>query len=247
MERESTTIWVIVPCYDEATRLPQAEFRRFAAVNRGVRFLFVDDGSTDGTAAVVTALAEEIGGRALILHANSGKAEAVRQGVLALRDEPDCELVGYWDADLATPLDEVPRLAAILREHGLSLVMGSRWMHLGENSIRRHWQRHAMGRVFAFSVACLLDSPVYDTQCGAKLFTMEVAAELFKKPFLTRWFFDVELLRRLQCRRKSRDLADAVWEVPLRVWHDIDKSKVNLLRALADFLTLIVRWRSITS
>ena len=245
MEQDSKTIWLIVPCYDEATRLPREDFRRFAAANRGVHFLFVDDGSSDGTAKVVTDLAAEIGGKALLLPRNSGKAEAVRQGVFALCDERDCELVGYWDADLATPLAEVPRLAEVLREHGLSLVMGSRWMHLGENSIRRHWQRHAMGRVFAFSVARLLDSPVYDTQCGAKLFTAVIAVELFRKPFLTRWFFDVEFLRRLQVLRHSRDLADAVWEVPLRVWHDIERSKVNLLRAFADFLTLIFKWRSI--
>jgi len=247
MERGSTTIWVIVPCYDEATRLPREEFRRFAAENRGVRFLFVDDGSADGTAQVVAALADEIGGKALILPRNSGKAEAVRQGVLALRGERDCELIGFWDADLATPLDEVPRLAEVLREHDLSMVMGSRWMHLGENRILRRWQRHALGRVFAFSVARLLDSPVYDTQCGAKLFTAEIAAKLFEKPFLTRWFFDVELLRRLQCLRNSRDLAGAAWEVPLRVWRDVERSKVGMLRALADFLTLIVKWRSISA
>ena len=124
--------------------------------------------------------------------------------------------------------------------------MGSRWMHLGENRIRRRWSRHALGRIFAFSVARLLDSPVYDTQCGAKIFTAAIAAKLFEKPFLTRWFFDVELLRRLQCLRNSRDLADAVREVPLRCWCDVEKSKVSMLRALADFLALIVRWRSIS-
>ena len=247
MEQESKTTWLIVPCYDEADRLPAGEFRRFAAATPGISFLFVDDGSTDETAKVVSALAAEIGGKALILPRNSGKAEAVRQGVFALRDEPDCDLIGFWDADLATPLDEVPRLAGILREHDLSMVMGSRWMHLGENDIRRRWSRHASGRIFAFSVAWLLDSPVYDTQCGAKLFTAAIAAELFEKPFLTRWFFDVELLRRLQVLRHSRDLAAAVWEVPLRCWRDVERSKVNMLRALADFLTLIVKWRSISS
>lgn len=245
MENKDATIWVIVPCYNEAVRLPDGAFRRFAAENPGIRFLFVDDGSTDGTAQVVSDLAAKIGGRALVLSCNSGKAEAVRQGVLALRDEPDCDAIGFWDADLATPLDEVPRLAEILREHELSMVMGSRWMHLGENNIRRRWTRHALGRIFAFSVAWMLDSPVYDTQCGAKLFTAASAAKLFGKPFLTRWFFDVELLRRLQCLRGSRDLAGAVWEVPLRCWRDIEKSKVSMLRALADFLSLIFRWRSI--
>ena len=247
MERESKTIWVIVPCYNEAARLPTEEFRRFAAAERGVRFLFVDDGSADGTAKVVSALAAEIGGRTLILPRNSGKGEAVRQGFLALRDEPGCDLIGFWDADLATPLDEVPRLAATLYEHDLAMVMGSRWMHLGENRIRRRWSRHAPGRIFAFSVAWLLDSPVYDTQCGAKLFTAAIAAKLFVKPFLTRWFFDVELLRRLQCLRNSRDLAGVAWEVPLRCWRDVEKSKVNMFRAFADFLTLIFRWRGIGS
>ena len=88
MEHESKTIWLIVPCYNEATRLPREEFRRFAAAERGVRFLFVDDGSTDGTAQLVTDLAAEIGGTALILPANSGKAEAVagRANVLIFPD-----------------------------------------------------------------------------------------------------------------------------------------------------------------
>lgn len=246
MERKGAMIWLIVPCYNEETRLPREDFLRFAEANPDVRFLFVDDGSTDGTAEAISKLAEKIGGRALVLKRNSGKAEAVRQGVLALRGERDCGLIGFWDADLATPLEAIPELAALLRENSLLMVMGSRWMHLGENRIRRRWTRHALGRIFAFCVAWMLDSPVYDTQCGAKLFAADIAGKLFGKPFLTRWFFDVELLRRLQCLRGKRDLSDAVWEVPLRVWCDVDKSKVNMLRALKDFLTLILKWRSIT-
>jgi len=245
-ETPSTVVWIVIPCYNEETRLPREEFLRFAAeANGAVRFLWVDDGSSDGTAAVLEELAAQTGGKALRLPKNHGKAEAVRRGILSLRAEPECRAVGFWDADLAAPLEFILPMASILCDRHLAAVIGSRWSHLGECRIKRRWQRHVIGRIFAFSVAQLLDSPVYDTQCGAKLFAPETAEKLFARPFVTRWFFDVELLRRLQVLKGTCDLSHLVWEVPLRDWHDVPTSKVNMLRAFGDFILLLTHWRKI--
>ena len=246
MNGASATIWIVVPCCNEAARMPRDEFLRYAAeAERPVRFLWVDDGSSDGTAAVLADLAARTGGRMIRLPGNCGKAEAVRQGILLLQGEPESTIVGFWDADLATPLETILPMAEVLQNRKLAMVMGSRWCHLGESVIRRRWSRHFIGRIFAFCVAQLLDSPVYDTQCGAKLFTLPVAGKLFARPFVTRWFFDVEILRRLQMLTGTRDLSRQVWEIPLPRWCDVPKSKVNMLRAFWDFLLLLCRWRKL--
>ena len=236
-------IWVVVPCYNEAKRLSVGKFLDFSGRTPQVRFLWVDDGSADETAAVISDLADKTGGRTLVLPKNVGKAEAVRQGILSFGEEPDCDAVGFWDADLSTPPDAIMPFFAVMRENGLSMVMGSRWRHLGNNLIERRWYRHAIGRIFAASVAMLLRSPVYDTQCGAKLFRPQIAARLFRRPFATRWFFDVELLKRLKRLRGIDDLSSAVWEIPLRNWCEIGRSKVNMLVAAWDFLVLLLSWR----
>lgn len=243
MADASGNIWIVVPCYNEACRLPKDAFSSFAAKNPQVHFLWVDDGSTDGTKILISDLAVRTGGKTLVLKKNSGKAEAVRQGILSLRDEPCCTAIGFWDADLATPLEEILNFYDILQKNHLSAVMGSRWQHLGDNLIRRKWYRHAMGRIFAFCVACLLGAPVYDTQCGAKLITAQLARELFAKPFATKWFFDVEMLKRLKRITGDDGLASTAWEVPLQTWCDTEKSKVNMIRAAMDFAILLFTWR----
>ena len=246
MNENTAPVWIVVPCYNEETRLPREEFLRCSAESGGaIRFLWVDDGSTDGTAAVLEELAAQTGGRVLRLPENCGKAEAVRRGLLSLDAASTCRAAGFWDADLSTPLEFILPMASILCDGGLTVVMGSRWCHLGECRIERRWSRHLIGRVFAFSVAQLLDSPVYDTQCGAKLFAPGIVEKLFARPFTTRWFFDVELLRRLQILKNERDLSASVREVPLRRWCDVPKSKVSMLRAFWDFVLLLTCWRRI--
>ncbi len=103
---------VVVPCFNEANRIDTRQFQEFAAGCQSIRFLFVNDGSTDGTLGVLERLHAVAQDRFRFVHLsrNSGKAEAVRHGMLtALRERP--QYVGFWDADLATPLDEIPRFA----------------------------------------------------------------------------------------------------------------------------------------
>jgi dolichyl-phosphate beta-glucosyltransferase len=231
---------IVVPCYNEAKRLKAEAFVNFARGWEG-RFLFVNDGSKDETGALLTALAARLPKSlsAMSLAQNSGKAEAVRQGFRHAFHE-GADAVGFWDADLATPLDVIPRFEAILADQAaLDIVMGARVRLLG-GAVERNPSRHYLGRGFATVVSWLLDAHVYDTQCGAKLFrATPLVRELFARPFLSRWVFDVELLARYLDARAAlgQDGRDGIREVPLEVWRDVAGSKVrsqDFLRAGVD-------------
>ena len=223
---------IIVPCYNEARRLDARAFQDYIEQGHSERFLFVDDGSTDGTAAILQELRDVAPQQFdfISLTKNSGKAEAVRQGVLkALDDGPD--FVGYWDADLATPLDAIPEFCELLaREDGLQMVLGSRVKLMGR-IIERRILRHYLGRVFATLASMALRLPVYDTQCGAKLFRVSPEIRsLFESPFRGNWVFDIELIARfLRARRIAGGPPpeEAIYEKPLYEWRDVAGSKVK--------------------
>jgi dolichyl-phosphate beta-glucosyltransferase len=238
MDRHTT---IVVPCYNEAARFPAESFLRFADNAQWVRFVFVNDGSTDQTARVLERMAADAPDRfeRIDQDRNRGKAEAVRTGILhAIRRGG--RYVGYWDADLATPLEEIPRFVEALETHcDREVCFGARVQLLGR-TIRRRPYRHYVGRVFATAAAMGLGLQVYDTQCGAKLFRVsDDLAVLFAEPFLGRWTFDIELiarLARLRAGMRGRGPEDVIYELPLDTWHDIDGSHVNL----ADFVKALI-------
>jgi glycosyltransferase involved in cell wall biosynthesis len=232
----------VVPCYNEAARLDVTRFQEFAVATADVGLLFVDDGSTDGTAKLLGELVRQIPNRirAIRLGANQGKAGAVRAGVLvALAGDPT--FVGYWDADLATPLSAVTRFVAALDARpDLIGAIGARVKLLG-TVIDRSAVRHYLGRVFATAASLILQLAVYDTQCGAKLFRAgPLVRAAFGAPFRSRWAFDVELLARLHegaLRSGPRPAGDMVIELALDEWRDVGGSKLAphaMLRAALD-------------
>ncbi len=240
----------VVPCFDEAHRLRPEPFAALLA-EPGLEVIAVDDGSRDGTRAILEAIAAAHPGRmrVLALPDNGGKAEAVRAGMRQALAR-GAAIVGYADADFATPPEELARLYQVLGRTGVEVVLGSRWLRLGAD-IRRSELRHYAGRIFATVSASTVGAPVYDTQCGAKLFRASAALEAaLAEPFASRWAFDVELLARLFGRLGGRGAptitpAD-VLEVPLDRWHDIAGSKLHLpgmARAFADVLVLWARAR----
>jgi dolichyl-phosphate beta-glucosyltransferase len=237
---------VVIPCYNEADRLDVAAFEDFARTRSNARLLFVDDGSTDATAAVLARLADAHPRRLLVrgLPHNRGKAEAVRQGLLeAFAYGPT--YVGYWDADLATPLPAIAALRSVLEQKpDRHVVMGSRVALLGRR-IERSAVRHYLGRVFATAASLVLRLPVYDTQCGAKMFRVSAAVRaVFAEPFLSRWIFDVEILARLPAQFGA---ADVVYEQPLDRWVDVAGSKLrprHFLLAAGDLLRIWRRYGS---
>jgi dolichyl-phosphate beta-glucosyltransferase len=239
---------VVVPCFNEADRLRGEQFREYVADNEGVGFLFVNDGSRDQTGPILERLCEgQPFLRCLDLPCNQGKAEAVRQGVRIAWDWCG-RYVGYWDADLATPLEQIGRFVAQLEGNPKTdIVMGARVQMLGR-SIQRRQLRHYLGRVFATMSSVVLGLPVYDTQCGAKLFRKcERIGSIFDEPFSSRWIFDVEILLRYLARVEldsdeiSAGLISQIYELPLDQWHDIEGSKVkptDFLKALYELLLL---------
>lgn len=222
---------IIVPCYNEAERLDPTAFLTTAAEDPGLHFIFVDDGSTDGTAELLLSLESANPDRISFvgLEKNRGKAEAVRQGFLEAL-ETDFINIGYWDADLATPLHVINKFCRILDGSDTIIVIGSRVRLLGRK-IERLTARHYLGRIFATFSSLILKIHVYDTQCGAKIFKRTTTLKLaFKEPFRVKWIFDVELLARLLLIERAKGSANAgeSWvEYPLEEWTDVKGSKVG--------------------
>jgi glycosyltransferase involved in cell wall biosynthesis len=223
---------LVVPCFNEEARLHPQAFLDFSASHPAVRLLFVDDGSNDGTPGILDGMKAEVPDRVDVIRlaANQGKAAAVREGILAgLRLEPD--LVGFWDADLSTPLGAIDDfLAFAARRPEIDIILGSRVMLMGRDIRREAW-RHYVGRVFATGVSLSLGLPVYDTQCGAKLFRAnEATAAVFAKPFHSPWIFDVEAIARYlavpawpgQPARRDR-----IYELAVATWHHVPGSKLR--------------------
>lgn len=238
---------IVVPCYNEARRLDLSSFRNFLERKTdAIQFLFVDDGSTDDTLTVLAELqrAHPEAIDVFPLSQNQGKAEAVRQGFLQAATR-DIDFVGFWDADLATPLEAISDFCRLLEENpSIDVVFGSRVQLLGR-SIERSTARHYLGRMFATTVSLVLGLKVYDTQCGAKLFRAHPDTfTLFREPFATRWIFDVEIIARMiraEQEASTRPSAERIYECPLAHWRDVQGSKLkstDFLKAIYELLRL---------
>lgn len=241
---------VIVPCYNEEKRLLQQDFIDFADRTPGYNFLFVNDGSKDGTAATLKNLAAQRSDRFAVLNLeqNSGKAEAVRQGFVHSLNS-GVPFLAFWDADLATPLEVLPHFVKAFEEQSkVEIVLGARVKLMGHD-IQRRMSRHYLGRIFATFASLVLNLAVYDTQCGAKMFRVtDTLKTIFENPFSSRWIFDVEILARyLKAKNISRAEAESsIYELPLRTWRDVAGSKVkpgDFLKAIGELLTIYLRYR----
>ncbi len=239
-----TRTTLVIPCFNEAARLDGIALTAMLDDGR-VDLLLVDDGSTDSTRTVLDTLAASRPGRirVLALSRNAGKAEAVRCGLVAALEQRGPDLVGFLDADLATPPDEMRRLIDVMCTRDAHVLLGARVALLGR-MIDRSPVRHYLGRVFATLASLTLRLPAYDTQCGAKLFrATPLLADVLRDPFISRWAFDVELIGRMLIgTARSRPIPRAaIWEEPLRTWRDVKGSKLaprHMAGALADLLRI---------
>jgi dolichyl-phosphate beta-glucosyltransferase len=234
---------ITIPCCTEAERLRPEEVLRLL-VRPDVSLMMVNDGSALGTAAVLEQLRSRSPSRihVLSLAQNSGKGEAVRQGLRASL-ERGAAIVGYIDADMSTPPEEMLRLIDTIDRLDVSVVLASRVALLGAH-IDRSPRRHYLGRLFAAAASLVLEQVVYDTQCGAKLFrATPMLDEALEEPFHSHWAFDVEFLGRLMAANRHRGLAptEGMLEEPLARWTEVGGSKLgirDMVRAGLDLLAI---------
>lgn len=219
---------IVIPCYNEETRLDVNRYSAFLENNQDTLLCFVNDGSSDNTIEVLTQLQQVNSDRACVLDLpqNGGKAEAVRQGILHLLDKTTVQTVGYLDADLATDFEDYNRLVRRANEEKIHCVVGSRKSGQ-QDAIERSPFRAFASLLVSYLINMIIGLPIKDTQCGAKVFTRNLAGRIFITSFHSRWLFDVELFIRMK-RYYGGYVLDRIQEIPLKRWVEVEGSKITL-------------------
>ena len=224
------TLSIVIPAYNEEQRLPATLDRILAYAERSpipiAEILVVDDGSRDGTAALV----EARGGILRLVRnpGNRGKGYAVRNGMLAA--------TGDWilstDADLSAPIEELDKLIAAARRENAVVAIGSR--ALNRKLVKKHqpMMRELSGRAFNIVMRAVTGLPFRDTQCGFKLFRKDAAKNIFPRQIEDGFSFDVEDLVIAQV------LGLRSIEVPVE-WSNVEGTKVSLAQGVKSFADLV--------
>lgn len=233
MSSESNRLAIIIPCYNEALRLQEHKFISFTEQHKYIDIWFVNDGSKDTTLQLLQKLAATADGNIHVfdLAQNCGKAEAIRVTMIQVCSSGKYPYICFLDADLSAPLEEVLPLRKTISEKGLKIIAGARIMLIGK-IIQRSAVRHYLGRLFATYYDTLLKLRNYDTQCGLKIFESNFAAQLFDQPFVSNWFFDIELFLRARKILGHDAYYKQIEEQPLNEWREVKGSKLKL----TDFL-----------
>lgn len=231
----------IIPAYNEAARLSSTLEEVLAYLSTQPyksEVLLIDDGSDDATAHIAQQYfdahsAAHVCARVLSYRPNRGKGYAVRQGLAAAQGE----LAVFSDADLSTPIAELPKLLGPLLTGCQDVVFGSRAIDRRVVGVRQPWWRERGGRVFNTAMRWLTGLPYGDTQCGFKAYRLEVVRLLARGARLDRFGFDVELL--LLAQQAGLRLL----EQPVR-WNNAAGSKVSLRAGLRSFYEVwqLRRW-----
>jgi dolichyl-phosphate beta-glucosyltransferase len=223
---------VVIPAYNEERRLgPSLEkvLAHMKARRKPFEVIVVDDGSSDGTPALVRRMAQKRKGLRLLMNGgNRGKGASVRHGV----EKAKGSLILMSDADLSTPLSELASLEKAMGK--AEIAIGSRALDRSRISERQPFYREAGGRLFNLLVRAFTVPGISDTQCGFKLFKAPVAKRLFSAQRVPRFGFDVETLY------LARKFGYRVAEVSV-AWKNSPETKVRPVRdGLRTFLDLVL-------
>lgn len=241
-------VGVVIPCYNEESRLLSKEFTDFLDSNLGYHLCFVNDGSKDDTLKVLKDLAK---GREDFISVydcekNGGKGEAVRQGMLHLVKDPQLDYLGYLDADLSTDFKDFDDLVNTIENSDFQIVSGSRIARMGAD-INKESAREIISLTINFIIRKILGMNFKDTQCGAKIIRRDLVKVVFKDKFLTRWLFDVEIFKRMGIIYGKEKAVSMICEQPLKRWIHADGSKLSMkdsLKIVGQLGEIAVKYRS---
>jgi len=218
-------ISIIVPAYEEQARLDDSVERILAYIEReklSAELIVVDDGSKDKTVETGEAAAlafPDTPTKVIRYETNRGKGYAVKIGLLAAR----ADIAVFSDADLSTPIDELPKLVEPIQAGAYDVTFGSRALDRSLIGTCQPWRREQGGRVINLVIKTMSGLPFADTQCGFKAFNMKKFRPLLEMMTIDRFGFDVEFLF-VAARHKLR-----LKEIPVR-WNNVEGSKVSVIR-----------------
>ena len=215
---------IIVPCYNEELRFDLNYFQSLnkKLLNSGVELVFVNDGSTDGTLDILKKIS--FNPRILNLNKNVGKAEAIRKAMIQEISINDKIIFGYLDSDGSFDLNDISifvnDFVSNKKLQNYKILSAAR-VKLAGTSIDRKTHRHVIGRLITSILNLKFENKVYDPQSGFKLFRRSnELIEAFSKPFITRWFIDMEIMNHYKYHKNS------IIEMPVSSWVDTPGSKI---------------------
>jgi dolichyl-phosphate beta-glucosyltransferase len=222
---------LIIPCYNEEPYLEKnlgLILRFFDTKKFTWELLAVDDGSQDGTLAIIRSFEKKdsrVRGFSTVL--NRGKGAAIRLGI----NKASGQMILFFDADLSTPLEETDIFLPLLKDH--DIVIGIRKHKEAVILVHQPWPREFMGKFFTVLSNALLVRGIHDVTCGFKCFRAEAAQKIFRAQKIDRWVFDTEILFLAQ------KFGFRIAQVPIR-WADNRDSRVSLFRdTLGSFRDLL--------
>jgi len=233
---QTMTYSIVIPAYNEGKRLAPTLDKVLGYVRQqgwDAEVIVVNDGSRDDTAEIVRSFAEKDPLLRLVENpGNRGKGYSVRHGMLKAQGE----VIVFSDADLSSPIEEMPKLLRRL-ELGADIAIGSRWLRAELQTKRQSLHRQLFGRVFNALNRMVLGLRFKDTQCGFKAFTRRAAQTILPLQRIERWGFDPEVLF------LARKFGFRVDEVPVR-WGHSGGTRINpLLDGAHMFLEMLrIRW-----
>ncbi len=230
---QENIIGVVIPCYNEETRLLSDEFKTFIYSNLGYHLCFVNDGSKDNTLKVLKELQFGHEDQISIYNCekNGGKAEAVRLGMLHLAKQNQFNYIGFLDADLSTDFTDFIDLVSVISNSNYKIVSGSRMTRMGAD-IAKESSRAFISKIINYIIRKTIGMEFNDTQCGAKVMTRDVVEKTFQTKFLTKWLFDVEIFMRMKKIYGDQETKKMVCEQPLKRWIHADGSKLSFKDSL---------------
>jgi dolichyl-phosphate beta-glucosyltransferase len=237
---ESATYSIVIPAYNEGRRLGATLEKVLQYVRQqgwNAEIIVVNDGSHDNTADLVRGFAARESRLRLVENpGNRGKGYSVRHGMLQARGE----IIAFSDADLSSPIEELPKLLAALAG-GADIAVGSRWLRAELQTQRQSLHRQLFGRIFNLLQRLILGLRFKDTQCGFKAFTRRAAQTILPLQRIEHWGFDPEILF------LARKFDFRVEEIAVR-WGHVGDTRIHpLLDGARMFLDLLrVRWNNMT-